>query len=26
VAELRDPSFDGAAFLAKIRGQLERGR
>jgi hypothetical protein len=26
LAELRDPSFDTAAFLSKIRGQLERGR
>jgi len=26
VAELRDPTFDAAAFLSKIRGQLERGR
>jgi hypothetical protein len=26
VAELRDPAFDVAAFLGKIRGQLERGR
>ena len=26
VAELRDPAFDVAAFLSKIRGQLERGR
>jgi hypothetical protein len=26
VAELRDPAFDAAVFLSKIRGQLERGR
>jgi hypothetical protein len=26
VAELRDPSFDSAAFLSKIHSQLERGR
>ena len=26
VAELRDPAFDAAAFLSKIRCQLERGR
>src|SRR5208282_4311689 len=26
VAELRDPAFDAAAFLLKIRSQLERGR
>jgi shikimate kinase len=26
VAELRDPALDTAAFLAKIRSQLERGR
>lgn len=26
VAELRDPAFDVAAFLSKIRGQLGRGR
>jgi shikimate kinase len=26
VAELRDSTFDAAAFLSKIRGQLERGR
>ena len=25
-AELRDPAFDVAAFLGKVRGQLERGR
>lgn len=26
VAELRDPAFDAAAFLSKIRGQIERTR
>jgi hypothetical protein len=26
VAELRDPAFDAAAFLGKIREQIERGR
>jgi hypothetical protein len=26
VAELRDPAFDAAAFLANIRSQIERGR
>jgi shikimate kinase len=26
VSDLRDPAFDAAAFLSKIRGQLERGR
>ena len=26
VAELHDPAFDAAAFLARIRSQLERGR
>jgi hypothetical protein len=26
VAELRDPAFDAAAFLSKIRSQIERGR
>ena len=26
VAELRDPAFDAAAFLSKIRGRLERSR
>jgi hypothetical protein len=26
VTELRDPSFDSAAFLSKIHSQLERGR
>jgi len=26
VAELRDPAFDAAAFLSKIRGQAERGK
>lgn len=26
VAELRDPAFDAAAFLSKIRAQLGRGR
>jgi hypothetical protein len=26
VAELRDPAFDAASFLSKIREQLERGR
>ncbi|HEY2544456.1 MAG TPA: hypothetical protein VGI46_00170 [Candidatus Acidoferrum sp.] len=26
VAELRDPALDAAAFLSKIRAQIERGR
>jgi hypothetical protein len=26
VAKLRDPAYDAAAFLSKIRAQLERGR